>query len=137
MSMGGSNIYKRRITLNADIKRRWVESLRSGNYRQGREALVVPNRILGDAFCCLGVLCDIAAKDGVVVRQAKSYLDPEDHLDQSYKALPLAVLQWSGLPISGRAANEVIIGDDIFLTTLNDNYEYDFDQIADVIEEKL
>ena len=41
--------------MNAEIKARWVEALRSGKYQQGRAAL----RSLEERFCCLGVLCDL------------------------------------------------------------------------------
>jgi hypothetical protein len=34
---------------------KWLEALRSGKYKQGRGQLV-----LGDAYCCLGVLCEVA-----------------------------------------------------------------------------
>lgn len=34
--------------------KKWVEALRSGNYRQGTGFLKN-----GDRFCCLGVMCDI------------------------------------------------------------------------------
>ncbi len=36
----------------------WVEALRSGKYKQGRDHLRT-----GDAYCCLGVLCDLLAPD--------------------------------------------------------------------------
>ena len=40
--------------MDAEIKRKWVEALRSGNYQQGRNHLHRDNK-----FCCLGVLCQI------------------------------------------------------------------------------
>jgi hypothetical protein len=123
--------------VNPDIKRRWIEALRSGEYRQTQEVLVEPDPILGDAFCCLGVLCEIAVKDGVIVRQAESYLDPANPMDQSDATLPMAVLRWAELPIDGHTANEVVVMHERYLTTFNDNFRYDFNQIADVIEEKL
>jgi hypothetical protein len=42
--------------MDAEIKRKWVEALRSGEYRQSRSLLR-----RGNAFCCLGVLCDLVA----------------------------------------------------------------------------
>lgn len=42
-----------------EVIRLWVKALRSGEYRQHRDELRNDN-----AFCCLGVLCDLAAKDG-------------------------------------------------------------------------
>ena len=45
--------------MDADIKIKWIEALRSGPYPQEREALRTP-----DGYCCLGVLCDIVAPEG-------------------------------------------------------------------------
>ena len=47
--------------MKADIKRRWVEALRSGEYEQGNL------RLRDDgAHCCLGVLCDVHDPTGWV-----------------------------------------------------------------------
>ena len=46
------------VSMNADIKRRWVEALRSEQYRQGSGYLK-----MGDAYCCLGVLCELHRQD--------------------------------------------------------------------------
>lgn len=40
--------------MNQEIKKQWVDLLRSGNYQQGKNYLKV-----GQNYCCLGVLCDI------------------------------------------------------------------------------
>jgi hypothetical protein len=43
--------------VNADIKKRWIEALRSGKFKQGRKVLMTEgNRPM---FCCLGVLCEL------------------------------------------------------------------------------
>lgn len=41
--------------MNLTIKNKWLEALRSGNYKQGQKVL----RSQDNKFCCLGVLCDI------------------------------------------------------------------------------
>ncbi|ALA16090.1 MULTISPECIES: hypothetical protein [Chelatococcus] len=41
--------------MDAEIKARWLEALRSGRYKQGKYRL----RTHDDQFCCLGVLCDL------------------------------------------------------------------------------
>lgn len=41
--------------MEAAIKSRWVEALRSGRYQQGRGSL----RPSENTYCCLGVLCDL------------------------------------------------------------------------------
>jgi hypothetical protein len=47
---------------------RWLEALRSGEYTQAHERLRVceidPERGIVAGFCCLGVLEDLAVKDG-------------------------------------------------------------------------
>lgn len=40
--------------MNQKIKKKWIEALRSGKYKQGKTLLRSANK-----FCCLGVLCDI------------------------------------------------------------------------------
>lgn len=40
-----------------EIKAKWIDALRSGQYEQGQRALKTPD----GKFCCLGVLCDILA----------------------------------------------------------------------------
>lgn len=42
--------------IDEDVKARWVEALRSGEYQQGRRRLRT-----GGAYCCLGVLADLVA----------------------------------------------------------------------------
>lgn len=46
--------------MNTEIKKKWLEALRSGKYEQGKKHL----RSNGtDQFCCLGVLCDLHQKE--------------------------------------------------------------------------
>lgn len=54
-------------TLDATLKARWTDALRSGRYHQGSHALrrtcgATSDVLIGsypDSFCCLGVLCDL------------------------------------------------------------------------------
>lgn len=41
--------------MDAGLKTKWIEALRSGNYQQGRGTLKDEE----GRFCCLGVLCDV------------------------------------------------------------------------------
>lgn len=43
--------------MDAQLKAKWVEALRSGDYQQGMNYLR-----RGNSFCCLGVLCDISQR---------------------------------------------------------------------------
>ena len=45
--------------MTPDFKALWIETLRSGIYKQCKGALRK-----GDTFCCLGVACDLIDKDG-------------------------------------------------------------------------
>jgi hypothetical protein len=41
--------------VNQELKEKWLEALRSGQYEQGFGRLK-----LQDRYCCLGVLCDVS-----------------------------------------------------------------------------
>jgi hypothetical protein len=41
--------------MDAQLKKKWIDALRSGEYPQARGALTD-----GEGFCCLGVLCKIS-----------------------------------------------------------------------------
>lgn len=41
--------------MDPELKAKWVEALRSGNYQQGRYSLKKDGK-----YCCLGVLCEVA-----------------------------------------------------------------------------
>ncbi len=44
--------------MNTTIKQKWVEALRSGEYKQTKSKLHDD-----EGFCCLGVLCDLYRKE--------------------------------------------------------------------------
>jgi hypothetical protein len=44
--------------VDAQLKRKWIEALRSGKYRQTRQYLMDDG-----GYCCLGVLCVIQGAD--------------------------------------------------------------------------
>lgn len=44
--------------MDAALKAKWTAALRSGEFKQGKGQLKN-----GDAYCCLGVLCVVAALD--------------------------------------------------------------------------
>lgn len=100
----------------------WVNALRSGEYKQGRNRLKTDFLDDRDSlFCCLGVLCDLHAKETGNKWQNGSYLGDA-------KGLPIEVRKWAGLKNRGTASKH------ISLVYLNDNFK-SFSQIADYIEE--
>lgn len=42
--------------MDTELKLKWVEALRSGKYKQGKQRF----KSADDTYCCLGVLADVA-----------------------------------------------------------------------------
>lgn len=136
--------------MDAEIKRRWVEALRSGNYKQERKALIhkahTPNGRDRYSYCCLGVLC--AVLDPERIERAKfdengnifwNQLDlvdiegEEPEVDDS-QLLPRWAQKMAGLgedPTVQYCSNEHSC-----LSGLNDEL-LSFTEIADLIEAQL
>lgn len=118
--------------MKEDIKREWVENLLSGKYTQGAGVL----RDRSDRFCCLGVLCDMAVRAGVI--EPPVFIDCDEGFRyDGQSGLPSeVVVNWAGLP----SENGVKWHDDegvyFDLVTINDNGS-SFAKIAEVIEERL
>lgn len=119
--------------MKPEIKALWIGALTSGEYLQGTDRLRD-----GDSFCCLGVLCDLAEKAGVIVsRKDESnffqYGNDEEFEDymQDAAVLPPSVREWSGMP-----SKDGRISASSSLTSLNDNGT-SFKVIAQIIEERF
>jgi hypothetical protein len=115
--------------MNADIKQKWIEALRSGEFKQGTLAL----RSADNHYCCLGVLCELAARQGVV----ETKLTPNAHwylYGEEIAGLTDEVRAWAGIEDDNPL---VAIPGYVTLTHLNDSKGYSFDTIAAIIEEHL
>ncbi len=115
--------------MNPDVKKKWVEALRSGAYHQGTGQLRC-----NDQFCCLGVLCDLFKDDG---QRGDWVADDcgfafEVGAESCVGVLPIAVQDWAGLNVYDPG-----IGGDQTLVELNDNGLFSFGKIADIIEANL
>jgi hypothetical protein len=132
--------------MNPKIKKLWTDALRSGDYLQGKQKLNFDGR-----FCCLGVLCDLAVKDGAI---------PAGHVHGDgvvsyaghHNRLPPEVICWAGLEARVREEGSgswdwEIDGSTVpldllaptpreSLATVNDGGAL-FSEIADIIEEHL
>ncbi len=124
--------------MNPEVKKQWLEALRSGNYQQCQERLCTNSTPENEqrSYCCLGVLCDIAAKQGIGKwgtphdgAYSVHFLDT--HEDHSLSYPPTEVSRWAGLE-----NNDPMI-DDECLSSYNDKHSYSFKQIADLIEKNL
>ena len=123
--------------MKTDIKKIWVEALRSGKYKQGYTLL----RDSKNNFCCLGVLCNLHAQAHPEI--AAKQKDPNSYLKEN-GILPRAVMKWAGLPNNCGAQVE-INGITDYLTAHNDGVVFygddmkssTFKQIAKAIEKQL
>ena len=111
--------------MNPQIKQKWVDALRSGEYQQCRGYLRKE-----DGFCCLGVLCDLYIKENNVEWQ---HNEVDDYFYENHSFIPpSSVVEWSGIADSNPFVNDEIDT----LGGLNDK-GFTFNEIADVIEEHL
>ncbi len=75
------------------IALKWVEALRSGQYKQGDGMLRINDEDTGKtSFCCLGVLCNIHAQEHP--RLAARETNPGSYMGYS-SCLPREVMDWA------------------------------------------
>lgn len=114
--------------MKVEIKKKWVDALRSGRYHQVREVLATPD----NGRCALGVLCDIAAEEGIVSRRESTGENnrgdriPCYAYDNWLYGLPGEIITWARLSLN----------DTCIIASMNDNGA-SFEEIAKWIEEKL
>jgi hypothetical protein len=121
--------------MKKNIADRWIAQLRNGEIKQWVGSLGVSN----GARCCLGVLCDIAIKDGII-DPPTLIPDTDDTDDVPYTLeygqyvgqLPSAVQKWAGMHSTDGSFRLNTEGN-TSLTTLND-HGMTFAEIADLIE---
>ena len=129
---------------NKEVITKWVEALESGEFKQTHGRLKGVDRAHGtDAFghCCLGVLCELAAAEGVIAPSETYEIDsivtgePLKYwaFGTHEARLPNEVVDWAGIPSS-----------DPFLTSRessarreasvwNDSHQKSFNDIADMV----
>lgn len=94
--------------MKKQVKDKWVAALLGGEYKQTRGYLRT-----SEGFCCLGVLCDLASKEGVghwgeegeeidsdietTNSTAKHFVSRIDRRDSTAWTLPNAVRIWAGM----------------------------------------
>lgn len=116
--------------MKQNIKKIWIEALRSGDYKQGTGALrITSENEKGETIinhCCLGVLCNLHKK----IMKKKGW-DGYNYLGEDC-FIPESVKKWAGLE-SGNGAFEYKNGESTSLVSLNDEGK-SFKQIANIIE---
>lgn len=111
--------------MKKEVKDKWVEALRSGEYTQGLQMLHDAD---SNAYCCLGVLCHIHS----LISEIKWYKDTY-YMGENL-ILPEKVKYWADLHSLDPLVEYA--GGSYALSTLNDR-RVTFEQIADLIEEQL
>jgi hypothetical protein len=135
--------------MNKKVKSLWLRRLRSGRYKQGFGYLCLtdPDPKRPDAFCCLGVLCDIAVEKGVIDPPEITFDkdgEPETvYYDGDNTLLPPSVTEWAGVAdacpriyLDDADIKKYRTGHRPDLAQLNDD-GLSFEQIADIIEKYL
>ena len=122
-------------------QRKWVDSLRSGNFKQSSNKLQSRN-----GYCCLGVACEIAKNNGVsvstVVYDDLKFIGGVD-LGEQYGVKEWLALDTENGEVLPRYIKDVkcflldrysLSTSCYCLTNVNDILELTFEQIAEVIE---
>lgn len=117
--------------MHKHIADKWVQALRSGDYKQGKKTLKI-----NGTHCCLGVLCDLHKQEcggewydpthPDLISGAQGYRTPSGYEDWSM--LPEPVQEWAGIRTG---INPDVDGKP--LSGLNDG-GWKFGRIADLIE---
>jgi hypothetical protein len=128
--------------VKSEIKLKWVEALRSGDYAQAKGSLkddLDPDDPTKIGYCCLGVLCELAVQEGGIINSVRKSSTGTYYYDEESGLLPYSVQQWAGFET---ASPEFAVTNDLtgdyeeyhWLTDLNDNGKT-FAEMADLIEE--
>lgn len=112
--------------MDAKIKEKWVSALRSGEYTQGRNRLRDNN-----SFCCLGVLCDLAAEENVGTwNELDQFCIDDKYFTSAVLFPPEAVTQnWAGFSNSDMEL--------VSYLAENNDQGFSFTTIAEYIEENF
>lgn len=109
--------------MKTEIKQRWIQALKSGEYQQTKSCLRDSN-----GFCCLGVLTDLYAKEHNMQWQ------DDNSFEEQTAVLSSCVIEWAGLVYPN--PDIFYEGEESSLAGVNDD-EVPFSEIADLIAEQL
>lgn len=108
-------------------QKKWIKALRSGEFKQGSGALQASD----DRYCCLGVACVVAAKEGVPVNTTS-----EGELKGSDLEEQIDVQDWLKLRFGdGETRTKKYAWHEAKSLDLVNDGGWSFDQIANIIEQ--
>jgi len=139
--------------MNPEVKKLWVDALRSGEYKQGYKDLFKIDSNGNKSYCCLGVLTELYNKqfpgklkfekvsEIVIHKTNQNAMIISDVFDKSngHKStdyLILPVMQWAELDACDPIVYNAKVSGSYKLSTLNDDL-CTFEQIAGYIENSL
>jgi hypothetical protein len=133
------------VNVDRERVKLWVDALRSGEFEQGYSLL----RTSEGRYCCLGVACEVARRNGL---ELDSWKDEDGDVaygerhgsDWSTMQLPGKVADWYGFVDD--AGNSVVdpplatctdgdLDDAYVATFVNDSMGANFSRIADLVEQ--
>lgn len=124
--------------MKKEIADRWTAALRSGEYLQGTRCLCLIDKDTGNKlYCCLGVLCDLHAKE-----TNQSWETDDNNMtgnprvlayQNAAKLLPGVVSAWADMKTCRKYGMPMV--KDTYLMVLNDVERLTFNEIADLIEQ--
>jgi hypothetical protein len=115
--------------MDHEIKKQWVDALRSGQYPQTNRVLRSSGTV--PAFCCLGVLCEVLPD--VTWDSGESRYKWENYSMNTSPVEELNKLLGLDKPVSNRGGLAEPLYDR--LMNMNDVECNDFNEIADYLEE--
>lgn len=125
---------------NVDNIKKWTAALRSGDYKQGANYLHAG----GNSYCCLGVACEVYLKENPGGVKVGDYGGHKTYNSDDL-SLPLPVQEWYGVAspspsvyldcteLNCDCEGQALRG----LAELNDEGNWDFNQLADVIDREF
>lgn len=112
---------------------KWLNALESGEYQQGRGKL----RTKDNKFCCLGVLCDLAVKEGIlpepILEMSHYCYKQDDNLNTHetvFNVLPRKLTDLLHIDMAGTYGEE-----NETLWEENDTHVKSFKEIAQIIRD--
>lgn len=118
--------------INPEFKAKWVQGLRSEEFIQGQQVLKQTDTDGISRYCCLGVGCELIPED-VLTREVDS--QKRTHYNGNAYTLPEAARKYIGT--KEEIPFVIYEGQKRTLSSLNDDHELTFKEIADLIEFQL
>jgi hypothetical protein len=116
--------------MNQDLLKKWIQALRSGEYKQGRNFL---NR--EDEFCASGVLCDVYAKENGIKWKKSRYDNKNNEILGMSRVIPKKIKKL--LMDEDESLTILYDGQERQINYLNDHETLSFEEIADMLERQL